>query len=100
MLSTIDDATLIKVAMALGDEEAVRLIEFLKGVEEITDDEIANKTGIRLNYSPQNPLQTLRSFACKPQKNKGSKNRLVYFSLETSTRPAGRIYFKPKTQSS
>ena len=49
MLSTIDDATLMKVATALGEEEAVKLIEHLKGVEEITDDEIANKTGIRLN---------------------------------------------------
>jgi transcription initiation factor TFIIE subunit alpha len=49
MLSTIDDTTLNKVAIALGGEEAVVLIEHLKGVEEITDDEIANKTGIRLN---------------------------------------------------
>jgi hypothetical protein len=30
MLSTIDDATLMKVASALGEEEAVRLIEHLK----------------------------------------------------------------------
>ena len=28
MLSTIDDSTLTKVALALGDEEAVQLIEF------------------------------------------------------------------------
>lgn len=49
MLSTIDDATLMKVATALGEEDAVKLIEHLKGVEEITDDEIANKTAIRLN---------------------------------------------------
>jgi transcription initiation factor TFIIE subunit alpha len=49
MLSTIDDSTLNKVALALGDEEAVVLIAHLKGVDEITDDEIANKTGIRLN---------------------------------------------------
>ena len=49
MLSTIDDATLMKVATALGEEDAVILIEHLKSVEEITDDEIANKTGIRLN---------------------------------------------------
>ena len=49
MLSTIDDATLMKVAVALGEEEAVKLIEYLKGVDEITDDEIANKIGIRLN---------------------------------------------------
>jgi transcription initiation factor TFIIE subunit alpha len=49
MLSNLDDATLLKVATALGDEEAVKLIEILKNPEEITDDEIANKTGIRLN---------------------------------------------------
>ncbi|XES76985.1 MAG: transcription factor [Candidatus Bathyarchaeia archaeon] len=49
MLSTIDDATLMKVATSLGEEEAVTLIENLKNVDEITDDEIANKTGIRLN---------------------------------------------------
>ncbi len=49
MLSTIDDATLMKVAMAMGEEEAVKLIEFIKNVDEITDDEIASKTGIRLN---------------------------------------------------
>jgi transcription initiation factor TFIIE subunit alpha len=49
MLSNIDDATLLKVAGALGEEEAVRLIDILKNSEEITDDEIAGKTGIRLN---------------------------------------------------
>jgi len=49
MLSTIDDATLMKVATSIGEEEAVKLIEQLKNLDEITDDEIANKTGIRLN---------------------------------------------------
>jgi transcription initiation factor TFIIE subunit alpha len=49
MLSTIDDSTLMKVAEALGEEEAVKLIETLKNSQETTDDEIANKTGIRLN---------------------------------------------------
>ena len=49
MLSTIDDATLMKVAVSIGEEEAVKLIEHLKNLDEITDDEIANKTGIRLN---------------------------------------------------
>jgi transcription initiation factor TFIIE subunit alpha len=49
MLSNIDDATLAKVAEAFGEEDAVKLIEILKGSEEITDDEIANKTSIRLN---------------------------------------------------
>lgn len=49
MLSTIDDTTLMKVAEALGEEEAVKIIEILKNSDEITDDEIANKTGIRLN---------------------------------------------------
>jgi transcription initiation factor TFIIE subunit alpha len=49
MLSTIDDATLMKVATAMGEEEAGKLIEFIKTVDEITDDEIASNTEIRLN---------------------------------------------------
>ncbi|MCK4424524.1 transcription factor [Candidatus Bathyarchaeota archaeon] len=49
VLSYVDDATLIKVAEALGEEEAVKLIEILKNSNETTDDEIANKTGVRLN---------------------------------------------------
>jgi transcription initiation factor TFIIE subunit alpha len=49
MISNVDDATLIRVAQALGEEDAIKLIEILKGAEEITDDEIANKTSIRLN---------------------------------------------------
>ena len=49
MLSTVDDATLMKVASALGEEDAVKLIENLKNAEETTDDELASKTGIRLN---------------------------------------------------
>ncbi|MGD0159403.1 MAG: transcription factor [Candidatus Bathyarchaeia archaeon] len=49
MLSNIDDATLLKVAEAVGEEDAVKLIDILKNSGEITDDEIATKTGIRLN---------------------------------------------------
>jgi transcription initiation factor TFIIE subunit alpha len=49
MLSTIDDATLTKVATAMGEEEAAHLIDHIKNGDETTDDEIANKTGIRLN---------------------------------------------------
>src|SRR3989337_4007697 len=49
MLSTIDDATLMRVASALGEEDAVKLIENLKNAEETTDDELANKSGSRLN---------------------------------------------------
>jgi len=48
MLSFIDDETIMKVAGLLG-EEAVKIIEILKGVEETTDEEIAAKTMIRLN---------------------------------------------------
>ena len=48
MLSFIDDETIMKVAGLLG-EEAVKIIEILKGVEETTDEEIAAKTTIRLN---------------------------------------------------
>jgi transcription initiation factor TFIIE subunit alpha len=49
MLSNIDDVTLSRVAQALGEEEAIKLIDILKNAEETTDDEIATKTGIRLN---------------------------------------------------
>lgn len=49
MLSTINDAALTKVAEALGEEEAVKLIEILKNSKETTDDVIANDAGIRLN---------------------------------------------------
>jgi transcription initiation factor TFIIE subunit alpha len=49
MLSTMDNTTLTKVAEALGEEEAIKLIGILKDSDEITDDEIANKTGIRIN---------------------------------------------------
>jgi transcription initiation factor TFIIE subunit alpha len=39
-----------KLAEILGDQEALQVINVLKGSGEITDDEIANKTGIRLNF--------------------------------------------------
>jgi len=44
----VDDETLNKVATLFG-EDAVRVVEVLKGVHEITDNEIADKTQIRLN---------------------------------------------------
>ena len=50
MQSFIDDETLIKVAEVFGNEDAIKIMGILKGVEEITDDEIATKTGIRLNF--------------------------------------------------
>ena len=49
MLSFVDDETLVKVAEAFGSEEAVRIIDILKEVDETTDDQIATQTGIRLN---------------------------------------------------
>ncbi|HDI07000.1 MAG TPA: transcription factor [Candidatus Bathyarchaeota archaeon] len=49
MFSIVDDDTLMKVAASLGNEEAVKIVEILKNSGEITDDQIANKTGIRLN---------------------------------------------------
>jgi transcription initiation factor TFIIE subunit alpha len=44
----VDDETLKKVAALFG-EDAVRVVEAFKGVREITDIEIADKTQIRLN---------------------------------------------------
>jgi transcription initiation factor TFIIE subunit alpha len=45
----VDDDTLGKVAEAFGSEEAVQIVDALKEIGETTDDEIANRTGIRLN---------------------------------------------------
>jgi len=45
----VDERTLTKLAGVFGEEDAIKVINVLRGVEEITDDEIANKTGIRLN---------------------------------------------------
>ena len=50
MLSFMGDETLLKVAEAFGGEDATKVIDILKTVNEITDDEIATKTGIRLNF--------------------------------------------------
>jgi transcription initiation factor TFIIE subunit alpha len=44
----VDDETPKKVAALFG-EDAVRVVEALKGVHEITDNEVADKTQIRLN---------------------------------------------------
>ena len=46
----INKETLITVAKALGEEDAVKVIEILIDSDETTDDEIANKSGIRLNF--------------------------------------------------
>ncbi len=48
-MTFVDDETLVKVAEVLGQEEAIKIISTLKDAGEITDDQIANKTGIRLN---------------------------------------------------
>jgi transcription initiation factor TFIIE subunit alpha len=50
MSTYIDSTALTKVAEALGEEDAVKIIEFLKNCSETTDDVIANKTDIRLNF--------------------------------------------------
>ena len=49
MVSFVDDDTMTKVAEVLGEEEAVQIVDTLRKTSEITDDVIANKTGIRLN---------------------------------------------------
>lgn len=49
MLTFVDDKTLQKVAEAFGGEEAVQIVNILRGVNETTDDEIAQQTEIRLN---------------------------------------------------
>lgn len=45
----VDDETLGKVAEVLGGEEAVKIVDVLREVDETTDEEIASRTEIRLN---------------------------------------------------
>jgi len=45
----VDDETLRKVAEVLGGEEAVKIVDVLRVVDETTDEEIVSRTGIRLN---------------------------------------------------
>ncbi|MEM2876210.1 MAG: transcription factor, partial [Candidatus Bathyarchaeia archaeon] len=45
----VDNETLTKLAEVIGGEEAVKIINILKDVDEITDEEIVDKTGIKLN---------------------------------------------------
>ena len=48
-MTFINHETLAKVANILGGEEAVKIVEILCQVDEITDEEIVEKTEIRLN---------------------------------------------------
>ncbi len=45
----VNDEVLMKVAEILGSDKMVQVIKVLKEADEITDEEIANKTGIQLN---------------------------------------------------
>lgn len=49
-MTFVDDETLVKVAEVLGQEDAIKIVYIMKDAGEITDDQIANKTGIRLNF--------------------------------------------------
>ncbi|MCS7120312.1 MAG: transcription factor [Nitrososphaerota archaeon] len=48
-MSLVSYETLLKVAHVLGGEEAVKIVELLSKVDEITDEEIVSKTDIKLN---------------------------------------------------
>ena len=45
----IDDDTLTKIADIIGGEDAVKIINVLKNSDEVTDEEIVEKTGVKLN---------------------------------------------------
>jgi len=48
-MSFVNRDTLMKMAKVLGGEEAVKIVEILSQVDEITDEEIVSKTDIKLN---------------------------------------------------
>lgn len=47
--SSIDDETLLHIARILGGEEGTEIVKLLSNVEEITVEELAEKTGIQIN---------------------------------------------------
>ncbi|MFQ6054341.1 MAG: transcription factor, partial [Candidatus Bathyarchaeia archaeon] len=49
MYSAFSDETLIDIARAIGGEEGVEVIKVLRGVDDITVEELSNKTGIQIN---------------------------------------------------
>lgn len=49
LYSSVSDETLDQIAFILGGEEGVQIIDIIKGVEEITVEEIAEKTEIQIN---------------------------------------------------
>jgi transcription initiation factor TFIIE subunit alpha len=49
LYSSVSDETLDQIAFILGGEEGVVIINAVKGVEEITVEEIAEETGIQIN---------------------------------------------------
>ncbi len=69
-------------------EDAVRVVDVLKGVDEITDNEIADQTEIRLNL--------VRKTLYRLYDHSLVGIRLVHLPLETPTRPVRRIHQKPK----
>ncbi len=48
-MPVVTDEMLIKVAKVIGGEEAVKIIEALNQSDEMTEDEIVAKTGVKLN---------------------------------------------------
>ncbi len=48
-MSLVSNETLFKVAEVLGGREAVQIVDVLSKVEEITEEELVAKTGIKLN---------------------------------------------------
>ena len=49
LYSTFSDETLADIARAIGGEDGVEIINLLRGVNEITVEELSNKTGIQIN---------------------------------------------------
>ncbi|MFQ6053375.1 MAG: transcription factor [Candidatus Bathyarchaeia archaeon] len=49
MYSSVSDETLTDIARFLGGEEGVEIIRALKDVEDITVEDLSNKTGIQIN---------------------------------------------------
>ena len=80
----VDDETLKKVVTLFG-EDAVRVVEVLKGVDEITDNEIMEQTEIRINLVRKTLYRLYDHSLVGLRQSRDKETGWFIFHLETPT---------------
>jgi len=82
----VDEDTLYKVAKIIGGEEAIKIVKVLKNNEELTDEEISEKTGINLNLVRKilYKLYNHSIVGLRRERDEGSGWFIFYWTLQPS----------------